>query len=535
MIRRRDFLAGSSAVLTGLALTSWSDSTSFSFTDLAKDEQGNSYAEGVVFHDRSGSGKREKGDEGIAGVCVSNGRDVVRTDREGKWRLPVRQDAVLFVIKPSGWKVPVNASKLPRYYYVHKPSGSPDFKFAGVNPTGDLPTSIEFPLQMQKEPDKFRMVLFGDPQPRNQTEIDYIAHDVVEHVAQEIKMFDPKFGLSLGDEMFDDLSLYNSLNKTIGTLGLPWYNTVGNHDLNYDSTDHVQATDTFKRVFGPPYYAFNYGKVHFIVLNNVYWEGSAAKSYHGELTPDQLEFIKNDLAYVAKDRLVFIAMHIPLPNVVNREELYRLIEDRPHTFSCSAHTHVQEHHFLDAKDGWKGKEPHHHLNHATVCGSWWEGAFDERGIPHATMSDGAPNGFSIVEFDDNRYKVSFRAASRPSSHQMNIWMPEEVASVDSGKTEITVNVYAGSVRSKVEMRVAESDWNPMANVADRDPYFVQLKELELGPKPPTGMKLPNPSKTKHLWKASLPAYLPVGTHAVEVRSTDMFGQVHFDRRILRVV
>ncbi|MCC7228853.1 MAG: calcineurin-like phosphoesterase C-terminal domain-containing protein [Fimbriimonadaceae bacterium] len=248
-----------------------------------------------------------------------------------------------------------------------------------------------------------------------------------------------------------------------------------------------------------------------------------------------MEFVKNDLAYVPKDRLVFIAMHIPLPNVVNREELFRLIEDRPHTFSCSAHTHVQDHHFLDAKDGWNGKEPHHHLNHATVCGSWWEGALDERGIPHATMSDGAPNGFSIVEFEENRYKVSFRAASRPSSHQMNIWMPEEIASVDSGKTEITVNVYAGSTRSRVEMRVAESDWIAMANVADRDPYFVQLKEMELGPKPPTGMKLPNPSKTKHLWKATLPAYLPTGTHAVEVRATDMFGQVHFDRRILRVV
>ncbi|MBC8064072.1 MAG: calcineurin-like phosphoesterase C-terminal domain-containing protein [Chlorobia bacterium] len=533
-MNRRDFLRNSGLLVAGFALAPLTRANTFLLDEFPKNEQGNRFAEGFVFHDRNGSGKRDESDPGIAGIAVSNGREVVLTDRNGRWKLPVDEDTILFVIKPSGWKVPLGPNNLPKYYYIHKPKGSPNYRYPGVSATGPLPTSIDFPLEPQKESNKFRMVLFGDPQPRNQTEIDYISHDVVEQVARDAAAMDAKFGLSLGDEMFDILSLYESLNQTVGTIGVPWYNTVGNHDLNFDSADNEGATDTFHRVFGPSYYAFNYAKVHFIVLNDVIWEGSAKPGYHGEITAKQLEFVKNDLATVPKDRLVVIAMHIPILGVKNREELYRLIEDRPYTFSLSAHTHLQEHYFLSSKDGWRGKDPHHHLNHVTVCGSWWEGAFDERGIPHATMSDGGPNGYSIIEFDNNRYKVTFRAASRPADDQMNIWLPELVAPASVGSTEVIVNVFAGSELSLVEMRVGSGDWTRMANSPGQDPYFLKLKELEAGPKPPTGLKLPNPSITKHLWKSRLPAGLAVGTHAVEVKTTDMFGQTYVDRRILRV-
>lgn len=533
-MNRRNFLRNSGLVVAGLALAPLSRANTFSFEDLPKDDQGNRYAQGYVFHDRNGSGKRQEGDPGVAGVCVSNGVDVVKTDQNGKWRLPIAEDTVLFIVKPSGWKVPLGANNLPNYYYIHKPNGSPTFKYFGVSPTGSLPESIDFPLQPHKESSKFTMVLFGDPQPRNQTEIDYIAHDVVEQVARDVLAVDAKFGLSLGDEMFDDLGLYESLNRTVGTIGLPWYNTVGNHDLNYDAEDNAASTETFHRIYGPNYYAFNYGRVHFIVLDNVYWNGAKSPGYHGEFTNKQLEFVKNDLAYVSKDRLVVIAMHIPLDDVKNREDLFRLIEDRPYTLSFSAHTHVQSHMFLGEKEGWKGKTPHHHLNHVTVCGSWWEGALDERGIPHATMSDGGPNGYSIVEFDGSKYKINFRPASRPETEQMNIWIPEQISRDEVALTEIVVNVFAGSERSVVEMKVGDGPWAKMANFEGKCPYFVKLKEIEAGPKPPTGLKLPNPSTTNHLWKANLPSTLSAGTHAIEIRTTDMFGQTHTDRRIVRV-
>lgn len=528
---RREFLKSAGIVAATAVCPAIAHSTRLNLEDFPKNKQGQQWAEGFVFHDVNGSGTKSGFDAGIAGVCVSNGREVTKTDRNGHWKLPVDGDSVFFVIKPAGWKVPVNQDQLPQCYHVHRPKGSPDRKYKGLDPTGDLPTSIDFGLKPEPDSSKFTCVLFGDPQPRNQTEIDYISHDVVEQVIGDAKNMGCKFGLSLGDEMFDVLSLYGALNSSVAQVGIPWYSTVGNHDMNYDSPDNGGAKDTFNRVFGPTYYAFNYGKVHFVVLDDVVWEGAAKGAYHGEITAVQLEWLKNDLAFVPSDHLVVVAMHIPIVDLVNKEDLFRIIENRQHCVSLSAHTHVARHHFIGESGGWKGKKPHHHINHVTVCGSWWEGALDERGIPHATMSDGGPNGYSIAQFEGNKYKVMFRPASRPFGEQMGINLPDPV---EAGKDiELVVNVFAGSALSKVWVAIDDARWEPMVNFSGQDPAFVALKQSEKGVKPPNGLPLPNPSTTDHLWKATL-RFEP-GHHLVRVKTVDMFEQEFQDSRVVRTV
>jgi hypothetical protein len=44
---------------------------------------------GVVYENRSGGTQRAAGDPGVAGVLVSNGRDVVKTDVDGRYTLPI--------------------------------------------------------------------------------------------------------------------------------------------------------------------------------------------------------------------------------------------------------------------------------------------------------------------------------------------------------------------------------------------------------------------------------------------------------------
>ncbi|MEO7719362.1 MAG: calcineurin-like phosphoesterase C-terminal domain-containing protein [Capsulimonas sp.] len=530
LLDRRDFLRRSAALAAGVTFAPLLSGQRFAVAEPGAPVSG-TFAEGVVFHDRSGSGVRKPGDEGIKGVLVSNGRDVVKTDSNGRYRLPVEDEAIIFVIKPSGWALPVNEHNLVRRHYLHRPNGSPKSEYPGIAPTGPLPASVDFPLLPSKEPSKFRMVLFGDPQPRDQKEVDYIAHDVVE----DLIGVDAAFGLSLGDIMFDDLSLYESLNSVIATIGLPWHNLRGNHDVNYDSVDNQHSGETYKSFYGPTYYAFDYGQVHFLILDDVTYEGAAAHRYHGELGQTQLDFIKNDLAFVPKDKLVVVAMHIPLTGVHDREALYRLLEDRPHAMSISAHTHFHQHMFLEAKDGWRGAQPHHHFNHATVCGCWWSGAPDEMGIPHATMTDGGPNGYSFIDFDGPKYSVEFHPARRLPTDQMNIYTPDGVTSANSGDTDVLVNVYAGSPRSVVEMKVGKhSDWSPMRPTVTEDPYYVNLKKAEAGPNPPPGISLPDTGKTDHIWTAKLPAGLPKGTHLAQVRTTDMFGHTYTGRRIITV-
>ncbi len=485
-------------------------------------------ARGVVFKDGNRNGVRDQGERGIAGVCVSNGQEVVKTDRKGRYELSAEEDTVLFVIKPRGWKTPVDSHQIPRFYYVHKPAGSPSSKYAGVPPTGPLPASVDFALERRREPDRFDVVFLGDTQTTNQREVDFFAHDTVE----ELVGTGAAFGITLGDVANNNLLMLEPIIRAASRIGVPWYNVQGNHDTNQDSPGDRHSDETWERLLGPNYYSFNYGRVHFIVLDSVMWTGAG---YHGELGQRQLEFVRNNLEFVPKNRLVVLLMHIPVMEFKDREALFALLADRPHTFSASAHWHTHSHFFLAADEGWGGPEPHHHLVQGTACGGWWSGVLDEYGLPHATMADGLPNGYSVVSFDNNGYTVTFKAPRRPADHQMNIYAPEVVASGDAKATEVVVNVFNGSARSTVEMRLGESGpWIPMVQTDREDPHYLRLKQFEADLSDKAGKKLPGPSRTSHLWAAKLPADRAEGSHLLHVRTTDMFGRTYTSQRVIRV-
>lgn len=499
-------------------------------------------AKGIVYEDLNSNQKYDGSDKPLAGVRVSNGLQIVATDEAGTYSLPVTDDSILFVIKPRGYRTPLNENQLPQFFYIHKPNGSPGSKYPGVAPTGALPRSVDFPLYRQQEPDHFKALMFGDPQPRDQTEVDYIAHDVIE----ELIGTDASFGVTLGDIVFDDLSLFESQARMIALLGIPWYNVIGNHDINYDAKNDRLSDESFERAFGPAYYSFDYGPVHFLVLDDVEWyidQGDGQGKYRGGFGKDQMEFIRRDLAAIPREQLVVLMMHIPLTDVGDRQELYRLIEDRPFSVSISAHTHRHEHRMIGKEDGFMGAKPHHHIINVTVSGSWWSGQKDERNIPHTIMTDGAPNGYSTLVFDGNQYKLDFKAAGRPKDYQISIHAPEEVESRTSDQAVVYANFFNGSIESEVTLRVGDnSDWVRMNKTEEVDPYFRRVYDAEskiLEKFQTSGQSLPftklsDARPSQHLWKANLPAALPVGTHRIQVRATDRHGRVYDGNRVVRV-
>ncbi len=498
---------------------------------------------GVVFHDRNGNGIRDRSDFGIRGVALSNGRDVVRSDAHGCYRIPADDDFSLFVVKPSGWAVATDTNNLPRFYYSHKASGSPaNTYFPGIAPTGSRPASIDFPLTRSREPKAFDVVLFGDTQPYRVSEVDTLSHDIVE----ELIGVEAAFGITLGDVVGDDLSLFEPLNRAIGLIGIPWYNLPGNHDLNFDANDDANSDETFEKVYGPGTYAFEYGRAHFIVLDDVVYggfveTGNTAQNYVGGLSEDQLAFVRNYLADVPRDHLVVVMMHIPLAGpapsleVPQRRELFAALASLPYSFSIASHMHPQSHEFFGPEDGHHGPSPHHHLIQGTTSGSWWLGAPDEVGIPHATMRDGTPNGYSILHIDGNSYSLRYKVARRPADYQMNIFAPDAVTSAQATETEVLVNVFAGSDRSRVEMRLdTDGAWIPLVRVDRPDPYFLELKRREAESADRPASPLPPADPSRHLWRGTLPADPATGTRLLEVRSVDLFGATHHGRRILRI-
>ncbi|MBP88371.1 MAG: metallophosphoesterase [Planctomycetaceae bacterium] len=503
---------------------------------FAEDSAEKQLAKGVVFLDKNEDGKLNDADKRLPGIKVSNGRDIATTNSDGGYELSVDDDDIIFVIKPRGMRTPLSKNKLPRFYYIHKPKGSPDLRFAGVKPTGDLPESINFPLYKQDEPEQFRAIMFGDPQARDTKEVDYIKRDVVE----ELIGTDASFGVTLGDIVFDDLNVFEPLKQTIAMIGIPWYNVVGNHDINLDAKHDHHSDETFERMFGPSYYSFDHGQVHFLVIDNIEWfvpDGAEKGKYRGGLGGDQLRFIKNDLTMIPEDQMVVLMMHIPLNDLHNQRDLYRLIEKRPFCISISGHTHTHEHRFITKKDGWEGPEPHHHIVNVTVSGSWWSGKPDDRGIPHTIMRDGAPNGYSILSFDGTKYKLDFKAAGFATDYQMNIHAPDTVAIADLAETTVYANVFNGSERSEVEMRIGDSgDWVAMEQTRAVDPNYKAIFDAEAAAlaKKAEWRKLSNPHPSSHLWKAPLPAQLPAGTHIIRVRTKDPHGREYSGERKVAV-
>ena len=324
-------------------------------------------ASGLVFEDRNRTGRRGADNRGIAGVLVSNGRDVVRTDAEGRWRLPVADGDSVFVIKPPHWSTPLGVGGVPRFSRLHQPEGTAHdipWRHAGVAGTGALPAAIDFPLTRQEESARFEALLFADTQPANDTELGYLRDDIVAGALGS----KAAFGINHGDVVFDDLSLYPRYLQILGATGIPWHHCPGNHDINSEARDDRGSRETWKRVFGPRHYAFQHAGATFILLDNVHYFGhnpGAARSgtYAGLIGERQLQFVRNLLAHVPREHLVVVSMHIPLAtyqdpasaadNTADRDALLRLLSMRPHAVSFAGHMHLTEHHYLtgDASTG----------------------------------------------------------------------------------------------------------------------------------------------------------------------------------------
>lgn len=502
-------------------------------------------ANGVVFHDQNGNGSLDSNEKGIPTVAVSNGRDVVMTDDRGRYQLPVDDDTIIFVIKPSGYDLPVDDRNLPQFYYIHKPKGSPELDFAGVKPTGPLPESVNFPLRKATVREEFKMMVFGDPQPYTIEEVEYFDRDIVSEVAG-VDGYD--LGISLGDLVGDDLDLFDPYTKSVARVGIPWFNVYGNHDMNFDAADDRYADETFEATFGPATYAFNHGKVHFIVLDDVVYPRTDGESgYIGGLTDRQLSFIENDLKQVPKDHLIVLAFHIPIfmpegwgrtYRAEDRDRLFDLLEDYPHTLTLSAHTHYQRLEFFDSEEGWEQVTPHLHYNVGTTSGDWWSGVPDERGIPQTVMRDGTPNGYATIKFEGNQYVFDYKAAGFESSHRMSMWGPNVVPQNSWHSADLYVNYFLGSDSTLVEYRVEgeDNDWNRMARVEEQDPNVARLRQKwDTADQVLPGKRPSNPINSTHLWKAHVPNNLSLGEHTIEIKVTDMFGRVFRDKFFYEVV
>jgi 3',5'-cyclic AMP phosphodiesterase CpdA len=429
-----------------LALPAYAMDPSYRETlDIVRGDEAADRASGTVFEDVNRNARLDPDERGIAGVLVSNGREVVKTGDNGRYNLPAYDDMNVFITKPAGYSTPVDEDLIPQFNYVHKVKGSPPLRFGGIAPTGPLPEAINFALIRDAVGDRLQCLVFGDTQPYSNRELGFV-RDTAGKMLAEGDNANTECLIFERDVMGDDLSLYPRLRAITAVGGVPQYFVAGNHDLDFDATSDADSLDTFRREWGPEYYSFDIGRVHFVVLDNVLYPcngidphpfcaESSKPTYNGVISERQLDWLKNDLALVPKEKLVVLNAHIPFVSFAdageakhqtdNLAELYEVLGDR-RVLGLSGHTHNTEQ-ILPGESyaGWQehtgtGPAKFHMIITGAVSAAWWSGDLNDQGVPRARQRLGSPRGYYVIDFDGAGYVDTYRTFDSPMTKQLHV-------------------------------------------------------------------------------------------------------------------
>ncbi|WP_271403546.1 calcineurin-like phosphoesterase family protein [Kocuria palustris] len=523
--------------------------------------------DGAVFDDRNRNSQQDPGEHGIAGVEVSNGREIVTTDRQGRYEISVRDGETVFLTQPAGYQVPVDEDNVAQFFYTHMPAGSPELRYGGIDPTGPLPDAVDFPLARTTDTlsrDQ-RCLIGGDIQTYTQEEVDYALRGAFADLTQRTD-FTGCGALFIGDIVGDDLDLYDQTRELTSLLNGPARFLPGNHDLDLDA-DYDHRFDTYRSQFGPDYYSYDAGDVHVVSLNTVQHSQGAPYNgtYNGGIDDEQLAWLRQDIANTPEDKLIVLATHIPLLNwhdqgsdrhqVDQVQAIHDIIGDRP-AVAFGGHSHTLEvMREGDSMEGWKnlyGVEEltFDHITAGAISGDWYTGRVTEAGYPTALQRDGAVPGVFTLEAHGNRYEDSFIGTGRAASEQMSLGLntpsyrdwydanrrnvgkapafetPLEVSADELGESWLTTNVWAGGTGTEVSVSI---DSRP-AQQAQR------TQRLE-GESKRVGAEFSDPAAAQeqlvhggsiaeasgHLWRLDLPEDLAPGEHTAAVTQTDRYG------------
>lgn len=139
-------------------------------------------------------------------------------------------------------------------------------------------------------------------------------------------------------------------------VGLPLFQVMGNHDNkviavskdNYTVAHDIAAQRNFEYIFGPVNYSFDRGNVHIIAMDNIIFPSH--KDYSLGFRDDQVEWLRQDLSYVSKDKMVILCVHIPMRASGNQnvQAVFELLKPFAEVHVMSGHTHYAENNVYDS-------------------------------------------------------------------------------------------------------------------------------------------------------------------------------------------
>jgi hypothetical protein len=445
--------------------------------------------------------------KGIAGVAVTDGASVVSTNSRGAYEIVSSNTAeFVYISVPAGYAFPAEKG-VARFYQ----------RIAATKGVFQANFSLD---KLTVDDRKHNFVVWADPQiisEADATELKTTSAPDLKALVQAYPKDTLFHGIGCGDLVWDKFELYEDYKEAIAITGVPFFNVLGNHDMDLDAQGDEASDNTFKKEFGPTYYSFNRGAVHYVVLDDVFFVGTA-KKYIGYISEAQLAWLEQDLALVKQGSTVVVSLHIPTNTgaarrngkeeemggtVQNRRQLYKLLAPY-NVHIMSGHTHVSE--------SWTEGAITEHV-HGTVCGAWWTGPI---------CSDGTPSGYGVYEVNGSELQWYYKGTGLPRNEQLRVYARGR--DKDNGEA-VVANVWNWDPQWRVEWfedGVAKGAMNQQVGL---DPWAV---ELFAGPQLPQKHKFVEPTKTDHLFYA-MPA---AGAKEIMVKATDRFGNTYTAATIL---
>ncbi|MDF0717134.1 calcineurin-like phosphoesterase family protein [Muricauda sp. 334s03] len=337
-------------------------------------------------------GRVTEKNKGITKIVVSDGNTTAITDKNGHFDFWSTSDQpFVFMSIPSGYRMD------------QLPNGSVSF-FYPIDPHKEK-NEVLFRLRPVEVSDNdHNLLLLADPQIQNEYEAGQLLETSTPDIIKTIKeLNDPNtFGVGCGDLIFDQLDLFKDYNQAIKETDIPFFQVVGNHDMDLGTRSDEFSTTTFNRLFGPTYYSFNRGEIHYVVLDDVFFTG-VGKEYIGYITENQLSWLEQDLSYIEKGQTVVVCTHIPVASgVKNKEHLYELLAPY-NVHILSGHTHQNT--------NYPDRNRFEHV-HGAVCGAWWSGPI---------CSDGTPNGYGVYQMRGSEVRWQYKSIGQSMEHQFRFY------------------------------------------------------------------------------------------------------------------
>ena len=496
----------------------------------------------------------------VAGVAISDGDTVVVTDSDGHYAFESKKrNGYVFCSIPRGYEATMADGFRPQFWQA--------FRF----PTNTaLSEYINFTLRAVQN-DAYTLIIGADSHLANRTsDLSQFKNGYIERIREEKEAAPGRiYSMILGDLTWDaywyarDYGLQDFFNTCKEyKYSVPLFPVIGNHDndaaVPAGKECDFLASAPWRKIVCPNYYSFNLGRVHYVVLDDIYYKNEdtgesynkgvvGSRNYDSYITQDQINWLKQDIALVNPDEPLVIALHIPVWRVRQNntfetysnlkenqsEQIAEMLKDFKQVHIITGHTHYN----VNAHPLRYPNIMEHNI--AAICATWW---WTGKLTNHQVCKDGSPGGYSLWNVNGDKLKWRYHSIEKNGNLQMRIYdmntvkeyfatndvalkmhaaYPSRTQYADFGRNCIMVNVFAYDNDWKVEA-FEGTHKRSVTRIVTEDPFHTIAYDIPRFKDVGSYTADFSTGKTTHLFRFSTTS----STTPVTVRVTDSFGNVY---------